>query len=175
MREVSIAEAIASQRPEWITLILSRRGDGRVNIMPAGWVMRVSGDPPMFAVAVHHRQYTNELIREAGEFVLAFPSASMGEMVWFCGTHSGRDTDKVARCGAQLLPAKELVTPLLNGAFVNLECRLHSMPEAGDHTVFIGEVVAAHMSGAQGPLVNFGAQGYALAKPVEETIYKPGA
>lgn len=45
MREVTASEAIAAQRPEWIVLIVTRRADGFVDVMPAGWVMRTSGSP----------------------------------------------------------------------------------------------------------------------------------
>jgi len=173
MKEVAIAHAISQQRPEWIGLVVTRREDGFVDIMPAGWVMRTSGTPPMFAVSVGHGRYTNELLRQAGEFVLAFPGEGMGDTVWFCGSHSGRDTDKVAECRLSTLSAKEISTPLLAGAYINMECRLVSTTETGDHTIFVGEVVAAHMGNVRGPLVNFGAPGYALAQPVEGTLYKP--
>lgn len=173
MKEVPIDKAIAAQRPEWIGLIVSRRSDGYVNMMPAGWVMRASGTPPMFATAIARGHYTNELIRQAGEFVIAFPSQGMGEAIWFCGSRSGRDIDKVAKAGLKLSPAKQVKTPLLADAYINLECRLVSITEAGDHTIFVGEVVAAHLSDAAGPLVNFGAPGYALAQPVADTLYRP--
>ena len=173
MKEVPVSQAIAAQRPEWIGLIVSRRNDGYVNMMPAGWVMHVSGTPPMFATAIARGHYTNELIRQAGEFVLAFPSQGMGEAVWLCGSRSGRDVDKVAGAGLRLSPAKQVKTPLLTDAYVNLECRLASITEAGDHTIFVGEVVAAHLGDGAGPLVNFGALGYALAHPVAGTAYLP--
>ena len=173
MREVPISQAIASQRPEWIVLVVTQRADGFVDVMPAGWVMRVSGTPPMFAVSVGHGRYTNELVRGAGEFVLAFPAEGMGEAVCYCGSHSGRDVGKVAACGLTLLPARTIKTPLLGGAFINLECRLTTITEAGDHSIFVGEVLAAHVEDARGPLVNFGAFGYGLAQPVPGTLYKP--
>ena len=173
MREVPVSEAIAAQRPEWIGLIVSRRSDGYVNMMPAGWVMRTSGTPPMFATAIAHDRYTNELIRQAGEFVIAFPSEGMGEAIWFCGSRSGRDIDKVAKVGLKLSPAKRVKTPLLANAYINLECQLAAITETGDHTIFVGEVVAAHLGDAAGPLVNFGTVGYALAQPVTDTLYRP--
>lgn len=168
MQPVPIGYAIAAQRPEWIVLIVTRREDAFVNAMPAGWVMRVSGRPPMFAVSVGHARYTNELIRQAGEFVLAFPSADMAETVAICGSHSGREMDKVERCNLQMTPARVLRTPLIEDAFINFECKLSSVTEAGDHTIFAGEVLASYMGDVPGPLVNFGAGRYALARPATE-------
>ncbi|NPV09559.1 MAG: flavin reductase family protein [Anaerolineae bacterium] len=165
MREVTASEAIAAQRPEWIVLVVTRREDGFVDVMPAGWVMRVSGTPPMFAVSVGHSRYTNELVRQAGEFVLAFPSAHMAETVAICGSHSGREMDKVERCGLKMVPGRVLSTPLIEDAFINFECRLTTATEAGDHTIFVGEVLASYMGDVPGPLVNFGGNRYALARP----------
>ena len=166
MRQVEVEAAVAAQRPEWVVLVVTRRADGFVDVMPAGWVMRASGMPPMFAIAVNRANYTNDLIREAAEFVLAFPSVRMSSVVSFCGSHTGRDTDKVAATGLRLQPATVLATPLLAEAFVAFECRLRTIAEAGDHTVFIGEVVVAHAGDHPGPLVNFGDHfGLAVAAP----------
>jgi len=164
MRPIPIGEAIAAQRPEWIVFIVTRRGDGFVDVMPAGWVMRASGSPAMFAVSVGHLRYTNELVRHAGEFVLAFPAAGQEEVVAICGSHSGRDLDKVERCGLRLLSGQAVKAPLLADAFLNFECRLVTSVETGDHTVFVGEVLAAYRGTASGPLVNFGDGVYDLAK-----------
>lgn len=164
MRPIPIGEAIAAQRPEWIVFIVTRRGDGFVDVMPAGWVMRASGSPAMFAVSVGHLRYTNELVRHAGEFVLAFPAAGQEGVVAICGSHSGRDLDKVERCALRLQRGEAIETPLLADAFLNFECRLVTATETGDHTVFVGEVMAAHRGEVAGPLVNFGDGVYALAE-----------
>jgi flavin reductase (DIM6/NTAB) family NADH-FMN oxidoreductase RutF len=64
-----------------------------------------------------------------------------------------------------MAPGRALRTPLIEDAFINFECRLMSVTEAGDHTIFVGQVLAAHMGDVPGPLVNFGGGRYALARP----------
>ena len=44
--------------------------------------------------------------------------------------------------------------PLLRGAIATLECRVASIIEAGDHAIFLGEVIAAHASAGK-PLLYF--------------------
>ena len=44
--------------------------------------------------------------------------------------------------------------PLLDGALATLECRIVEAHEAGDHTIFIGQVEAASVAGGR-PLVYF--------------------
>jgi len=62
--------------------------------------------------------------------------------------------------------------PLLRGAVYNLECTLHAAVETGDHVLFVGEVVAAHLDEEAGPrLMNFGDQ-WACAQVVPETLFE---
>ena len=79
MKEVTFGEAMKRKYPEWVVLVVTVDAQGKVDIMPAGWAMIASGKPPMFAVAVGHTRYTHELIAQAKEFVIAFPSPGMGQ------------------------------------------------------------------------------------------------
>ena len=167
MREVTYGEAIGTKYPEWIVMINTVDGDGRADTMPAGWCMVASGSPPMLAIGVGHTRYTHELITQSKEFVISFPAVGMGEAAAFCGSHSGRDTDKFAETDLVALPAKIVAAPLIAGCVANFECKLAGQVESGDHTVFVGEVVASHVDDEAGPrLVNFGGV-FAAARPAE--------
>lgn len=164
MRETSVSEALSRKFPEWIVFVASRDRHGRANVMPAGWAMIASGDPPMFAIALSHRSTTNATITTTGEFVIAFPSPGMEEAVDFTGSCHGADVDKLATGCLATANAKHVAAPLIEGAIVNLECRLHGQMEAGDHTVFVGEVVTAYVDDTvPSRLVNFGVEGYGVA------------
>jgi flavin reductase (DIM6/NTAB) family NADH-FMN oxidoreductase RutF len=45
-------------------------------------------------------------------------------------------------------------TPLLRDALASLDCRLVSTHVAGDHTLFIGEVIEAHVRGIDRPITS---------------------
>ena len=166
MKRVKVSEALSRKFPEWVVLIVTKRSDGFVDLMPAGWAMNTSGTPPMFAVSVGHGRYTHELIEESGEFVIAFPGPGMESVIEYCGSHSGRDVDKVAEVGLELARAEEVGVPLVRDAVINLECRLAGRLSTGDHTIFAGEVLAAHVEeGVERTLVNFGGGRYAVAEP----------
>jgi len=167
MKEVSFGEAMKRKYPEWVVLVVTIDREGQVDIMPAGWAMVASGTPPMFAIAVGHGRYTHELICQSGEFVIAFPSPGQGDDVLYTGTHSGRDVDKLANTNFQTAPSTRLRTPLLQGCIVNVECLLDTQTLAGDHTIFVGKVLAAHVEeDVPDRLVNFGGNLFAAAKPV---------
>jgi len=175
MRRVSVSEAWSRKYPEWITLVVATDEEGRPNVMPVGWCMICSGTPPMMAVAINTGAYTHHLIEKGGEFVLAFPAPGMGPDIWYSGTHSGRDGDKRPHLSLGFMPASEVRAPLIGGAVANLECRLVQQVRTGDHSTFVGQVVAAHVEDeAPGRLVNFGNNCYALARPVEGTVYQAG-
>ena len=164
MKQVSFSEAIKKKFPEWVVLISTMDNRGRADVMPAGWAMIVSENPFMFAVAVNHVNYTNTCIRSGKEFVIGFPGPDMEEVINYCGSISGRDVDKFKETGLEALPAVEVRPPLMGGCIVNLECKLESELETGDHTTFVGRVVAAHVDEEiPGRLMNFGDGKFALA------------
>ncbi len=172
MKQVSASKALKHKYPEWIDLVVSRGKKGQVNVMPVGWSMITSGSPLLYAVAINMRHHTTQLIRETGEFVVAAPSAAMGAATLYCGTHSGRNGDKIEPSGLQLVPATLVRVPLLEGAVYNLECVLHTEVETGDHILFVGEVVAAHLDEDAGSrLMNFGDQ-WACAQMVIGTVFE---
>ena len=173
MERVAPGEALKRKYPEWIVLVVTRDQEGQVDVMPAGWCTVTSGRPLMLAVSIHPHRHTHKLLSEAKEFVIAFPAAGQGPAVLYCGSHSGRDVDKIANTDLDLLPAAEINTPLLKGVVANFECRLVNQMDTGDHTIFAGEVVAAHFDEkASGRLVNFGDPGYALAQIASGTLFK---
>jgi len=172
MRKVPPSQALQRKYPEWIDLVVSRGADGGVNVMPVGWSLIASSTPLLYAVAINARHHTTRLIRETRQFVVAAPSAAMADAVLYCGTHSGRDGDKVGPSGLRLAPASSVQVPLLCGAVYNLECTLWAEVETGDHVLFVGEVVAAHADEGTGPrLMNFGDR-WACAQAVLETSFE---
>jgi flavin reductase (DIM6/NTAB) family NADH-FMN oxidoreductase RutF len=146
MKEVPVGEAWKRKYPEQVSLAVSVDSEGKANIIALGWCMPASFDPPMMAISVGKTRYSHQLISECREFVVAFPSEEMGKEVLYCGTHSGRDVDKFRETGLVAVPAKKVRPPLIEGCVANFECKVIGEIETGDHTVFVGEVVAAHVS-----------------------------
>jgi len=146
MKRVPFGEAVSRKYPESVVFVVAPDGDGAPNVMPAGWSMFTSGDPLMIAVSVGLERHTHELLAAAEDYVVAFPSAVQKQDVVFCGSHSGADVDKVAESGLELADPAVVSTPILEDAAACFECRPGESFRTGDHTVFAGEVVAAHVS-----------------------------
>ena len=166
MRQVKPSDALGCKYPEWIVMVVSRDADGKPNVMPAGWGMICSGQPLCVAVAVSTRNYSCRCIEDTGQFVFAWAGEGQEELIQQAGSTSGRKIDKFREFRIPTSEPAEVLVPLLSGAAANLECRLlHEYP-SGDHVIFVGEVVAAHVSDPPiAKLENFDGR-YAVAQPV---------
>ena len=132
--------------PKVATLIVSIDKNSRANTMAAAWTTPVSIKPPLIAVAISPKRYTHSLIQESKEFTVNIPSKTLIEKVHICGTKSGREVDKIAIAKLNLKPAKHLKTPVVDECIGNMECKLWGTIPTGDHTLFIGEVLAAYVN-----------------------------
>jgi len=140
------SDAIVRKYPEQIAIAIAKDPQGKYNPITLGWVMPTSGQPPMLAISVGLTRYSFEALRHAGEFVVSFPSIDMAEDALFYGTNSGRDMDKIGACGTKTQPAAEIDCVLFADAVASFECTLESELVTGDHVIFAGTVVAAHMN-----------------------------
>ena len=138
--------AIRRKYPEQVVIAVVKDAGGKYNPITLGWTMITSHKPPMMAISVGHTRYSLEAIRQAREFVIAFPSSEMSRDALFHGTNSGRDVDKLAECGTKTQPTATIDCVLLTDAVANFECRVESELETGDHVLFVGRVVASHLN-----------------------------
>lgn len=138
--------AMARKYPEQVAIAIVKDPQGKPNPITLGWVMITSGQPPMLAISIGRTRYSLEALRQAGEFVVSFPSSQMAPDALFHGTKSGRDMDKLAVCGTKTQPAQVVDSVLLADAVANFECTLEAELETGDHFIFVGRVVASHMN-----------------------------
>jgi flavin reductase (DIM6/NTAB) family NADH-FMN oxidoreductase RutF len=164
MKQVEITDAVLRKFPEWIVFVIAAGEDGKANLMPAGWVSFCSGNPPMVSVAVHPHRHTHHLIEQSGEFVLCWAGKGQEEIVKQTGSSSGRDRDKFEEFNLPRAEAAEVKAPLLEGSAMAFECKVAGQMVTGDHTVFAGRIVAAHVAEPViEKIVNFGQERYVTA------------
>jgi flavin reductase (DIM6/NTAB) family NADH-FMN oxidoreductase RutF len=131
--------------PTPAALITCVSSDGKPNIITLGEVFNVSlRRPPIVGLAIRKATYSHGLIAETGEFVVNMPTTAILRETDLCGTRTGRDTDKFAESGLTAIPADKVRPPLIKECPLNIECRLTSLQEIGDHDLFLGEVLAVH-------------------------------
>ena len=161
--ETPYNKAILKKYPEQVVIVLAKESSGRVNPISIGMAMPTSHNSPMMAVSVGLTRYSLNVIREAREFVVAFPSESQAKETLFFGTRSGRNTDKLKDSGIATIAAKKIDCLLLDDAVANFECRLAGEFTAGDHVIFVGEIIAAHVNPDSPDRLYTVAQGYKMS------------
>jgi len=143
---VSFEQAIKTKYPEQIVIVVAKDKKGKANPVTLGWTMIASYDPPMMAIGVYKGHYSVKCIRHSKCFTIVYPSSDMAKAALFFGSHSGRDTDKLAQFNCKTVPAKKIDSILLTDAVANFECRLVKQIAMGDHITFFGEIVCSHIN-----------------------------
>ena len=82
-------------------ILLTTKADGKVNTMTIGWGhIGIEWGKPIFVAYVRESRYTKQMLEANGEFTVNVPMGSIdGKILGYCGTKSGRDTDKIADLG----------------------------------------------------------------------------
>jgi len=131
--------------------VVSSRSGARVNGQISNAVMQVTDTPPKVAVAVNKKALTHEFIRASGVFgVTVLGEGAPMELIGLFGFKSGRDTDKFAG-----VAHREGVTgcPLVTEhAIACVEARVTCSADCGTHTIFVGEVADARVTGRGRPM-----------------------
>jgi len=127
--------------PTQAVLVTCNNEKGKTNIITIAWHSTISKDPPLYGISVAPSRYSHDLIEKTKEFVINFAPISLVDKVHFCGTHSGRKTDKTKETNLTLIPGEKLKVPIIKECFAHFECKLYQKQIIGDHTLFIGEVL----------------------------------
>jgi len=143
-RRISSREWPYILHPRPVTIVASRFKD-KLTAMAASWVMPVSREPPIVAVAIAKTRFTYELIVRSKEFSLNILPKEYLSKIHFLGTVSGRDfANKISAAGLTMTEAKKISSPIISESLAVAECILLRDIEAGDHDIIVGKVVEAY-------------------------------
>jgi flavin reductase (DIM6/NTAB) family NADH-FMN oxidoreductase RutF len=112
------------------------------DVTPVAWSMPVSAVPPLVGVCVHPTRHAHDMIRFSEEFALNIPSPALINHAAYYGSVSGRDVDKLDISKLPTFKARKVEAPLLEGCVGYIECGLEDAIRIGDHTLFVGRVLA---------------------------------
>ena len=142
--EVDPSSAYRLLHPRSTVLVSCADKAGKPNVITLAWTMPTSVLPPMVAISVSPRRYSHGLIQKTGEFVINIPTIEMAREALFCGSRSGRKTNKFLEGGLTPAKAKKVKPPIIGECVAHLECKVVGRVSTGDHTIFVGEVLAAY-------------------------------
>jgi flavin reductase (DIM6/NTAB) family NADH-FMN oxidoreductase RutF len=148
-----VVGCVAPRPVAWITTI---DDEGRVNAAPFSSYNYVATSPPMLAINIATRpgsgstKDTARNIRRSREFVVNVATEDNMELMHQSAFEYGPEVSEADTLGLALLPSKHVRPPRIAIAPVQMECRLDQMITLGRgiNTLYIGEVVAFHLSDA---------------------------
>ncbi|MEK7308847.1 MAG: flavin reductase family protein [Nitrospirota bacterium] len=132
-------EKVFRQIHNGVFVITTAKG-GKVNGMTAVWVARSSMNPPLLSVSIGKTRYSHQLIKDSGVFAVNILSEKQIEQGKHFGFKSGKNTDKFK--DAEYTAAKT-GSPILKDIAGYFDCKVVNTCDAGDHTIFVGEVLEA--------------------------------
>lgn len=131
--------------------------------MTANAIASISIDPPLMMASVARKAETHSAIIGSHAFaisILAWEQQTLAE----CFARPTTAGKLIGFCGASWEEA-ETGSPVLEGALAFFDCRLTARHDGGDHTIFVGEIVAAGFREDADPLLWY-ASGYrGLSEP----------
>ena len=121
----------------------------------------VSIDPAMVLVSLQDQARTHRLVKESGIFAVTILDQSQ---VAISDRFAGRLTEKLDRFRG--MDTFTLVTgaPLVRGGLVSFDCQVCDTHEIGQHTLFIGQVLAMQKGDGEQPLIYFNRQYHSIVK-----------
>ena len=127
--------------------VVTTEVDGNTHGMTANAFMSVSLNPKLVLVSIGHHARMHDIIKKAGKFAVSVLAADQEEYsVIFAGQRKDEQSIHFKRLNDM---------PVIDGALVNLICKVYDSHLAGDHTLYIGEVTDLTMQDGD-PILYFG-------------------
>jgi len=125
------------------TTLVGANVDGKANFLAIAYCGIVQHTPPLIAVTLGKKHYTNQGVKDNKTFSVNIPSQDMAEVTDYMGIKSGRQIDKSSVFTVYY--GKLSTAPLIEEAPLALECELvQTLDFGGTNEVFIGRIVQAY-------------------------------
>ncbi len=145
-------------------VLVTAEHDGVKNVMTADWSSPTSFDPPLLVVCIGTSRFTHDIIMKSREMAINILSEDQMDLAAFCGNVSGRDVDKFTEKNISIRAAEKIEVPLVNDCAANIELKVKGYFLAGDHTVFVGEIVRYDEDCSKKPLLRFRGEFYGISE-----------
>ena len=139
-----------------------RDKEGRENVMTIGWAnIGIMWYEPVLCVMVRPVRHTYKLMENAEYFSVNIPFEKLKKELMFCGTKSGRDTNKLKECSLSTMKGKENGISVIADCNLFYECKIiHKNSVCGDvleksidskyypskdyHTIYYGKILSSY-------------------------------
>jgi flavin reductase (DIM6/NTAB) family NADH-FMN oxidoreductase RutF len=135
-----------------VSIATMQTEDGRHGLTISGF-LSISPEPPLVLISVEQELTSDLLLQASGAYAVNF---LRDDQVELSDCFAGR-LGEVDRFAGLTTHTAATGAPILDDCAAWLDCRVVSTHVVGDHTLFVGEVVAAGVNGAVKPLIYWNA------------------
>lgn len=116
----------------------------KANIITIAWTGIINSIPPMVYISIRESRHSYQIIKENMEFVINIPDKNLVWETDFCGTKSGKNTDKFKDAKLTKEECSIVKAPSILECPINLECKVKEIKKLGSHDMFIADIVAVN-------------------------------
>jgi flavin reductase (DIM6/NTAB) family NADH-FMN oxidoreductase RutF len=127
-------------------VLVSSAYRGERDIMTMGWHLMLGFTPALVGCYIWDQNHSFELIRKSKECVINLPTYDMIDAVIGIGNCHGSDVDKFEKFKLTAADATKVSAPLIKECYASFECKLIDARPIKKHSLFIFEVVKAHVA-----------------------------
>lgn len=151
---------VLSQFATGVTIVTTRHGDV-IHGLTANAFCSVSLEPPLVLVCVDKSAQSHDLLKQGAHFAVNILTAAQEEVSRRFATNHSSAAERFAGINFR---TEMTGAPVLEKSLGWLDCKLVAAYPGGDHTIFVGEVLALGQSGNDdGPLLYYQSQYQKLA------------
>ena len=132
-----------------VTIVTTRDASGKLHGITVSAFCSVSLEPPLVLVCIEKTTGSHFAFQESSSFVVNLLAADQQYLSDRFASHLPDKFDTVkCRLGIDDLP-------VLDDTLATLECRLKTSHDAGDHTIFVGQIERTTIRDDEKPLIYF--------------------
>ena len=126
------------------TLLVTTKMNDIENVLTVSWAGIASSHPEYITVSINKKRYSYELICNSMKFCANIPNWNLIESVDYCGSYSGRETDKFKECGFHKVYFSDYI--LIEQCMFSVLCEVEKIIDLGSHSMFIAKVFEKYIN-----------------------------
>jgi len=127
-------------------VLVSSAWRGQTNIMTMGWHMVMEFEPSLIGCYIWNRNHSYEMIRRSKECVINIPTVDMASVAVGIGNSTGAEIDKFVKFNLTAVGGAKVAAPAIKECYANFECKLVDSTLVKRYSLFVLEVVKAHVA-----------------------------
>jgi flavin reductase (DIM6/NTAB) family NADH-FMN oxidoreductase RutF len=157
LKAITLNESLIQSSPHPFALLVSKDIDKK-NVMGVSWYSFASLKPGKMIFILSEKSYTSKLLKMGSYVSLCVPKESVKDIALSCSHTSGRDIDKVAKFGIDLVAGEDEKAWMIKESNVAWVLKINDKIHIDDHNLFVAVIISCHGDGTNEGLRAF--EGY---------------